>query len=146
MRSVGVSHSSLPAQVDLNTGTESTLIMLNTFALVIQSVDQIRNTEASPLKMLTPHGITSNHTNQYGDGSLANHLVVIASLPQSGRLAGGARGKFLSENPVVCRLAAAGRARIARRKDTDFVGLVVCIVKRVAILLTDMLTSTAKPK
>ena len=54
--------------------------------------------------------------------------------------------KSLSENPVVCRLAAAGRARIARRKDTDFVGLVVCIVKRVAILLTDMLTSTAKPK
>jgi hypothetical protein len=45
MRSVGVSHSSLPELLDLNTGTESTLIVLNTFASAIRSVWQIRITE-----------------------------------------------------------------------------------------------------
>ena len=35
----------LPELLDLNTGTESTLIMLNTFASVIHSVCQIRITE-----------------------------------------------------------------------------------------------------
>ena len=53
---------------------------------------------------------------------------------------------FCQKILLFCRLAAGGRDRVAGRKDTDFVGLVVRIVKRVAITLTDMLTSTAKPK
>src|SRR5262249_30896306 len=79
--------------------------------------------------MLTSHGISSSHTNEYGDGSLANHLV-IASLPQSGKLARDVRYKISVRKS---------------RRFADFVGLVVCSVKRVAIVLTDILTSTDKP-
>src|SRR5215831_4186569 len=110
MRSVGVSPSSLPELLDLNTGTESTPIVLNTFASVIHSVCLIRITEPSPSKMRTWHGTTSKHTNECGDGSLGNFSL-------------------------------------SRTQDnSDFVGLAVCGVERLAIVLTYMLASAAKRK
>ena len=69
--------------VGSNTGTESTLIMLNTFALAIQSECRIRFIEQFLWKMRTSHGIASNHTNECGDGSLRYHLA-IAGLRQPG--------------------------------------------------------------
>ena len=50
--------------------------------------------------MLTMHGITSKHTNEYGDGSLANPSLWEACRSLVGSFS-DARGKFLSENPIV---------------------------------------------
>jgi len=67
MRSVGVSHSSLPGLLGLNTGTGLILIVLSTFASVTRSAGQIQIYNQSPSKARTLHGIISNDTNKYGD-------------------------------------------------------------------------------
>src|SRR5260370_9775070 len=67
MRSVGVSHSSLPGLLGLNTGTGLILIVLSTFASVPRSAGQIQIYNQSPSKARTLHGIISNDTNEYAD-------------------------------------------------------------------------------
>ena len=106
--------------------------------------------------MLTSHGITSSHTNDCGDG-----LWQITSLSRGCHNLEGSlathEAKFLSENPAVlpaggkgeliclfptttCSFGRTNRAELTPANDADFVGSVVCVVKRVAITLTDMIT------